>query len=256
MKSKLKQSKWITWCALSLLATSAVISTARADQQTWGTILGGVVGGIAGSAIGGGNGKTIATIIGAAGGAVAGNSIGASLDEKDQAEAENAYLRSMNSAPNQPVEWAGDRDHGNHGRFQTESEFRNDDGLNCRTYVSESWINGQYSRREGTSCLFADGSWREWDRTTTSAPAPRPVEVRRFRCIVRDDFGATYMGYGPSRGEAEDAAVNQCSQYRNPRFCQSDLHCDAAEEIRYEDRGYDHRYPEPRYNDRDYRYRR
>jgi surface antigen len=219
------KSKWKNWCAFSLLATTAVTSVAHADQQTWGTILGGVIGAVAGNSVGGGNGRIAATILGAGIGAALGNGIGESLDEKDKLEAENAYLRSLNGGINEPYDWQGTHDPDNRGRFQTHTEFRNEYGYNCRTYVSETWIHGQYDRHEGTSCYYPDGSWREWTRETSSSPRPR-YERRRYTCVLRDDFGATYVGRAATRVQAEDAAAHQCSQYRNPRFCLDEPRCD------------------------------
>jgi len=55
-----------------------------ANKQQIGSVLGAVAGGLLGSTIGGGSGRTIAIIAGALAGGLLGNTIGASLDERDR----------------------------------------------------------------------------------------------------------------------------------------------------------------------------
>jgi surface antigen len=246
MKTNRKQSKWMTGCTLGLLATSSLTLPAHADgdQEALGTLIGGIIGAATGNAIG--DGDPIAIILGAGAGAAIGNSVGSALDEKDKLEAENAYLRSMNGGVNQTYEWQGRSNGGHRGRFQTQSEFRNNEGYNCRTYVSESWINGQYIRREGTSCLYPDGTWREWVRETSRPTPPPPRTYQTFSCVLYDDFGNPHPGYSEFLERARRQAYQHCIDRRNPMFCQNAPSC--TSETRYESPRYEPpRYEPPRY---------
>lgn len=62
-------------CADCGTVTSVQAIQAQGDSSGLGAIAGGVVGGLLGNQVGGGNGRTLATIAGAGGGAYAGNRI-------------------------------------------------------------------------------------------------------------------------------------------------------------------------------------
>ena len=53
------------------------------EHRITGTVVGAVAGGLLGSTIGGGKGKTLATVAGAAGGGYAGNRVQKNMQEKD-----------------------------------------------------------------------------------------------------------------------------------------------------------------------------
>lgn len=89
MKSSIKLSALAVVAALSLSActtsTSPYSSTlSSGPKQTAGTITGAVIGGVAGSQFGKGDGKLAAVGIGTLAGAMMGSGVGQSLDRADQ----------------------------------------------------------------------------------------------------------------------------------------------------------------------------
>lgn len=87
--------------ATAFLHTACV--TDGKENQTAGTIIGGIGGAILGSQIGGGSGWIIATAVGTLGGALIGSEIGRSLDARDKAEMKKAETRAHVAPAGQTV---------------------------------------------------------------------------------------------------------------------------------------------------------
>ncbi len=83
------------------LALSLLSGCADLNKQAVGTGVGAIVGGLGGSQVGNGKGKTAATAVGVLAGAVIGNQIGKYLDDKDRAEANAATQRALDSGRSQ-----------------------------------------------------------------------------------------------------------------------------------------------------------
>lgn len=74
-----------------------LFTTGCATKQQSGSFLGAGFGGLVGSQFGGGKGQVAATTLGTAVGMYMGSEIGASLDRADQAYANQAMQRALNS---------------------------------------------------------------------------------------------------------------------------------------------------------------
>ncbi len=82
-------------------------SASSIDKQAVGTVLGGILGAVAGSRIGGGNGRFVAVAAGTLLGAYVGNQIGASLDEADRLAVKKKVNEVLVSAPDgKVVKWS------------------------------------------------------------------------------------------------------------------------------------------------------
>jgi len=124
-------------------------------NQNIGTALGAAVGGLLGSQLGGGSGKTIMTIVGVLGGGVLGNQIGAGMDAGDR----GCYAQTLDRAPEgQTVAWHNP-DNNRDYRVTPRKDFKRH-GRRCREVSTEVMIDGQPQTAEGTACRQKDGSWK------------------------------------------------------------------------------------------------
>lgn len=90
---------------ISMLSGCATNGTSL-NNQTIGTGIGAVIGGVAGTFVGDGAGKALAILVGTTVGGFVGNQVGAWLDEKDQAAINQASANALVSAPTgQDVVW-------------------------------------------------------------------------------------------------------------------------------------------------------
>jgi surface antigen len=126
-------------------------------KQTMGTLGGAVVGGLAGSQIGGGTGRLWATGAGVRLGALVGHNIGRSLDRADQQYLSQASYRSFESGA--PVQWRNP-DSGNYGTVSPGRTYQSQYGGYCREYTQTVYIGGQPQKAYGTGCRQPDGSWQ------------------------------------------------------------------------------------------------
>jgi uncharacterized protein YcfJ len=66
------------------------------EHRATGTVVGAVAGGLLGSTIGGGKGKTVATVAGAAAGGYAGNRVQKNMQEKDMVTSTETRCKTVN----------------------------------------------------------------------------------------------------------------------------------------------------------------
>lgn len=96
-----------------LLSTTLLTSCAQnggPNKAGIGTLLGGVLGALAGSQFGSGKGRTAAILVGGAVGAFAGRALGQMLDEQDQiAMQERSAYALANASDGQQVNWRSSR---------------------------------------------------------------------------------------------------------------------------------------------------
>src|SRR4051812_15399385 len=87
--------------AATALAASALLMACETPptKETSGTVVGAVVGGLAGSAIGEGSGRTAAIIVGALAGGALGKSVGRSMDDTDRLKTAHALESSPTGTP-------------------------------------------------------------------------------------------------------------------------------------------------------------
>jgi surface antigen len=120
-------------------------------------VIGGVTGGLIGSAFKNGDGKTSAAAvgIGAVLGAVIGSNIGKSMDEHDKKMAEQAASEAVQSPVGQKVEW-NNPNTGNSGSAKTLRIGKDSSGHECRQIEQEITVNGKSDVVQMTVCLIDD----------------------------------------------------------------------------------------------------
>lgn len=149
------------FCVLVLSSALAACQqgTGMGMKEGAGTLGGAVLGGLAGSQVGGGSGRLWATGAGVLLGAFIGNEIGSSLDKADRAYAANAMTRAHDARLGQPVSWHNP-DSGNAGTITAVRDGRSVSGDYCREYKTTILVDGRQETAFGTACQAPDGSWR------------------------------------------------------------------------------------------------
>jgi surface antigen len=121
-----------------------------------GTVIGGGLGGILGSKIGGGKGRTAAIIGGTVIGSFVGGNVGRSMDRVDRLKVGQTleYVPSRES-----VRW---RNPDTLTTYEVTplTTYRNTDGRYCREYRTTAVVAGKRQQLYGTACRQPDGSWR------------------------------------------------------------------------------------------------
>lgn len=146
--------------AAALVAAMALAACeSPPSKQTMGTAIGAVAGGLIGSQIGGGSGRTVAIVGGVLVGGLLGNVIGKQMDDADrrkmgQALDQNAYGQS--------TQWKNDQTGATYTVTPKATFERN--GRECRTFEQEAIVDGQPRTMTGTACRRADGD--SWEVTT------------------------------------------------------------------------------------------
>lgn len=166
--------------ALSLPLLTACQSTGSNQQvgQFGGAALGGVLGGIAGSAIGGNRtGAVIGALAGAAAGYFLGGAIAEALtDPADRQQATAATQRVLDapappprstntSRPQQsrPVQadWRSENNRNISGRSTLQSVQRTQGGGECRTVREVAYVQGKEVQQDTKYCRSAGGGWAQ-----------------------------------------------------------------------------------------------
>ncbi len=132
------------------------LDLSRCNRETLGAVLGGAAGGILGSKIGKGDGRTVAIIGGTVLGVLVGGSIGRSMDDLDQ----NCVGQVLEHAPDgEAITWDAPRGDTSHQVTPT-STYQDQAGRYCREYQANSVIGGRQQQTYGTACRQPDGSWQ------------------------------------------------------------------------------------------------
>lgn len=129
------------------------------NKEMAGTALGAVVGGLAGSQIGGGDGQLWATGAGVLLGALVGSELGRSLDKADMAYMNQAQTRSYTAPIGETVSWNNPQS-GNSGTYTPVRDGRSSSGSYCREYQQTIYVGGQQQTATGTACQQPDGTWK------------------------------------------------------------------------------------------------
>jgi surface antigen len=153
--------KFLTTAVVALaLLGGCVTNPETQPKQTFGTVLGAGLGGLAGAQMGRGKGKLVAVAMGVLAGAAIGNSIGQSLDRADRAALNNAQQVASTVPVGRRVEWRNP-DTGNHGSVTpTRDGYDRISGDYCREYETTIYVNGREETGYGTACQKADGTWQ------------------------------------------------------------------------------------------------
>jgi surface antigen len=132
------------------------IDRGTCDRELLGQVLGGAAGAAVGSTIGQGNGNTAAIIGGTIIGIIVGGNIGRSMDAVDQ----GCVGQILEHAPNgRKVAW-DDGDGGARYQVTPDKPFRDNRGRNCRSYLTESVIDGRSRKTHNTACRESNGAWQ------------------------------------------------------------------------------------------------
>ena len=148
---------------LAILSTAALAgcntTSGMGNKQLIGTGGGALLGGLAGSQIGGGSGRLWATGAGVLLGGLLGSEIGSSLDRADQAYAAQANQRAYSAPIGETIRW-NNPDSGNYGTITPVRDGRTSSGAYCREYTQTIYVGGRSESGYGTACQQPDGSWR------------------------------------------------------------------------------------------------
>ncbi len=130
------------------------------NKQVGGAILGGALGGLAGSKIGSGKGQLAATAVGTLLGALAGSEFGKSLDKVDRMHAAQTSQSAMEvNRVGQTSSWQNPNS-GNSGTVTPTRTYQSAAGQYCREYQQTIMVGGREQSGFGTACRQPDGSWR------------------------------------------------------------------------------------------------
>jgi surface antigen len=148
----------------ALFSFSLVACEGAGNKQVGGTLLGGALGGLAGSQIGSGKGTLVAVGLGALLGAFAGSEVGKSLDKADKAYARQTAHRALETTPAGTQTTWHNPDSGNQGTITPTTTYQKDDGTYCREFHQTVMIGGKEEQAYGTACRQPDGSWKMTDK--------------------------------------------------------------------------------------------
>ncbi len=145
--------------ALVAIALAGCQNNPYGEKQTGGALIGGALGGLAGSQIGSGKGQLAATAAGALLGLFAGSEVGKSLDRADRLAAERAQQQAYAAPVGQQITWSNPNS-GHSGTITPIRDGRDQAGNYCREYQTTVTIGGRPQQAYGTACRQPDGSWK------------------------------------------------------------------------------------------------
>ena len=153
-----------TTCAIAIVlgGCNTVTTPAAADngvsKSTIGLLLGGALGGLAGSQIGKGRGQLVAVGVGVFLGALIGRDVGSSMDKVDRMYVTRTAQNSLEHSRSGTSTTWNNPDTGNYGNITPVNTFRHGNRY-CREYQTEVTIGGERRSAYGTACRQPDGSW-------------------------------------------------------------------------------------------------
>lgn len=127
----------------------------RCNRDVLGAIIGGGTGAAIGSQIGEGDGRTAAIVGGTVIGFLVGGSIGRVMDEVDQYCVGHVLERANTG---QTVAWENP-DQGYDYQVTPTRTYQGPQGRHCREYQTKIVVGGQVQNAYGTACRQPDGSW-------------------------------------------------------------------------------------------------
>lgn len=140
--------------AIVPVAAILVLGGCQTTREQQGTFIGAIAGGVLGSNVGGGRGRTVATIAGTLLGGYLGGSIGRQMDDSDRYRAGEA----LESTPSyESTSWKNPDTGSSYSVTPTRTYYDSD--RPCREYTTEAWIDGKRETVYGRACRQSDGSW-------------------------------------------------------------------------------------------------
>ncbi len=154
-KLAMTQRSW-TLCAaiLALAALGGCDTPPQRRNEQAGMVIGALAGGLLGSQVGHGSGRTAATIIGTMAGAVVGGNVGRSMDQTDRIKTAHALETVRTGVPSR---WHNP-DTGHEYTVVPTRTYEAGQGP-CREYTVDTVIGGRAEKVHGTACRQPDGSW-------------------------------------------------------------------------------------------------
>ncbi|MBV1886245.1 MAG: glycine zipper 2TM domain-containing protein, partial [Parvibaculaceae bacterium] len=153
---------------LALLLTLSALTVTSAQAECARDTTEGVLGGLAGAALGGlfgsqfgeGSGKTVATIGGALLGGFAGNQLATDLNCEDEDRIYQSTQSSLeHKRSGETITW-NNPDSGNRGSVTPTNTFRNEYGQNCRQFQQKIYTNNTPEVASGVACRQPNGRWK------------------------------------------------------------------------------------------------
>ena len=148
---------------LTAALTAATGCASMSQQETAGTVLGGVAGAVVGNQFGKGDGRTAATALGAVIGATVGRNIGQALDKTSQARAGAATERALETADiGEAITWENrnNAEGPAHGTATVVRQGSDSEGRTCREFQQTVVIGGREEQSYGTACRDENGDWK------------------------------------------------------------------------------------------------
>ena len=154
--------KFVKFAAVGaiVLVLAACNHAAMGTKQTFGTLGGAALGGLAGSQIGSGKGKLAAVGAGVLLGALLGGEIGKSLDRADRLAMRRTTNSALETRPSGTTTSWRNPDSGNYGTITPQPAFQNTAGQYCREFQQTVTVSGRTQDAYGTACRQPDGTWK------------------------------------------------------------------------------------------------
>ena len=148
---------------VAALGTTLTGCATMGENETAGSIIGGVAGAVVGNQFGSGDGKTAATAVGAIIGAMVGGNIGRSLDETSLQRAGAAAEQALETADiGESITWDNPDNAGGpaHGSATVTRQGADSEGRTCREFQQTVIIGGREEQSYGTACRDDNGDWK------------------------------------------------------------------------------------------------
>ncbi len=128
----------------------------RCNRDVLGAVLGGAAGAAVGSTVDKHDGRSAAIVGGAIIGVLVGGAIGRYMDSVDQ----NCIGQALEHVPDgETIVWNNPNNGGSYQVTPAET-YQRADGRYCREYVTEVLIGDRREQAYGTACRQPDGSWQ------------------------------------------------------------------------------------------------
>ncbi len=147
----LKMKKFISICLISISLFN--LAGCALNNQSMGTITGGLIGGLVGSRFGRGSGRGVAIAVGALAGSMIGTAIGRRMDTVDRMQ----MARSFDTG--RPEHWTNEKTQHEYS-VRPKPVYTSRAGTPCREFNMDVNIGGRKQQAYGTACHQADGSWK------------------------------------------------------------------------------------------------
>ena len=148
---------------VAALGTTLAGCGGMSENETAGTIIGGVAGAVVGNQFGKGSGKTAATALGAIIGATVGRNVGKSLDATSRQRAGAATEQALETADvGESITWENPTNEGGpaQGSATITRQGADSDGRTCREFQQTVIIGGREEQSYGTACRDENGDWK------------------------------------------------------------------------------------------------